>query len=135
MSRSRRQLACDACRLVISDGEPVVFALQSAGSGPYPGQSGWYVAEAHEQCAREFVADYQQRPCRGCLHLMYVRGGRRRHCSDRCRHVDFKRREKVRAEALAAGHVMYLNEARWLTRPEVASVENGTAAPVHQPSP
>ncbi|MDQ3476616.1 MAG: hypothetical protein M3492_09890 [Actinomycetota bacterium] len=107
---------CASCRLPIECREPIVFALQESGSGPYHGMSGWYIAEAHARCGQEFIRDYQRRLCRGCGRTMWVRGGRRTHCSSRCRHVDFKRRENLAAEALAEGRVLYRDDLYWLSR-------------------
>lgn len=40
-------IRCGVCQLTIPDADPVVFAKQGPGTGPYPGMSGWYVTEAH----------------------------------------------------------------------------------------
>lgn len=114
-------MRCEVCRTPIETGEPVVFVLQGPGAGPCPGQSGWYIADAHERCAPDFAATYDRRLCRGCGRTIWVRGGRRRHCSDRCRYVDFKRRQALSAAALAQGRVIYRDELYHLTRPENAT--------------
>jgi hypothetical protein len=113
---------CAVCRGDIGPAEAVAYVLQPRGGGPYPGHCGWYVAEVHEACAGRHLEDLERRSCRGCRRTLWVRGGRRTHCSDRCRHVDFKRRQAVMAEALARGVVVYRDESYWLTRPD----ENGT---------
>lgn len=112
-----RVLRCGACKAGIADGEPVVFAMQDAGTGPLWGTDGWYVVAAHEECAADFIPDYSRRTCRGCERTMWVRGGRRTHCSDYCRHVDFKRRQTLAAEALAEGRVLYRDDLYHLTGP------------------
>lgn len=113
---------CAVCRADIGPAEAVAYVLQPAGDGPYPGHCGWYVAEVHEACAGPLLEELERRSCRGCHRALWVRGGRRTHCSDRCRHDDFKRRQAVMAEALARGVVIYRDESYWLTRPS----ENGT---------
>jgi hypothetical protein len=118
-------LVCDLCDGPIPTAEPVLFATQESGCGPYPGQCGWYTATSHvDPCGAGFLAssyggvDYRPRECRGCERVMWLRPrGRRQHCTDACRQADYRRRRDLGNAALARNEVLYRDELYWLTQP------------------
>jgi hypothetical protein len=120
----RWALKCDVCKLQLLHGAPILFAVQTGGSGPYPGMSEWYVAGVHaDPCGASLLGcygtDYESRQCRGCAREMWVRlNTRRAHCTYACRQRDYRRRRQLDAQALARGQVMRKSELYWLTRPD-----------------
>lgn len=120
----RGELRCDVCRRPIPRPHAVVFALQEAGAGPCPGQSGWYVATAHVVCCpAEILRELTVVDCRSCgrpMHIRRMRNGRatrRRHCSNPCRQADYReRREVYAAEPWTDRDVAFHEASRRLAR-------------------
>lgn len=115
----RNTVRCDVCRLAVHPGAAVLFALQEAGCGPYPGQPGWYVATVHvTPCGDAFIGEnrhYSDRACRGCGRPMWLRPtNRRTHCSGACRQADYRRRAKLMRETPWLDR----QAVYWATRPQ-----------------